>query len=73
MIAVTGDVSDRIVLYDAGTEINEFPGAGLNQVIRQAVPNAGTVDPNTNVRAVLNTPANIDLVPNVIRITISAQ
>jgi hypothetical protein len=33
-VAVTGDVTSQISLWDAGTEVNEFPGAGNNQPAR---------------------------------------
>ena len=39
---LTGDISTQMVAYDAGTEVDEFPGAGLNQPIRQAAPDTGT-------------------------------
>jgi len=28
---ISGDVTDQIMLWDAGTEVNEYPGAGMNQ------------------------------------------
>jgi hypothetical protein len=42
---LTGDITDMIMLYDAGTEVNEQPGVGPNQAPRQAAPNTG---PNEN-------------------------
>lgn len=45
---VSGDVTDRIFLYDAGTEVNEAPGEGPNQAPRQSGPNTGP-DENGNV------------------------
>jgi hypothetical protein len=36
-----GDVSDQILLWDAGTEVDETPGEGENQAPRQAGPNTG--------------------------------
>jgi hypothetical protein len=39
-----GDVSSELALWDAGTEINEFPGAGANQAPRQSAPNTGPVE-----------------------------
>jgi hypothetical protein len=33
-IAKTGNVTSQIILWDAGTEVNEFPGAGKNQPVR---------------------------------------
>ena len=37
----TGDRSDALDLYDAGTEVNEEPGCGPNQAPRQAAAGAG--------------------------------
>ena len=38
----SGDVTDMLTLWDAGTELNERPGSGLNQMLRQAMPDMGT-------------------------------
>ena len=38
---ISGDVTAQVALYDAGTEEDEEPGVGLNQVIRQAAPDTG--------------------------------
>jgi hypothetical protein len=38
---ISGDRTTEVVLWDAGTEINETPGIGLNQLPRQATPNIG--------------------------------
>ena len=46
--AVTGDITSMIELWDAGTEVNEEPGTGLNQAPRQSGPDTGT-DENGNV------------------------
>jgi len=40
--ALTGDISDQVFLWDAGTEGNEQPGIGLNTVTNQLVANTGT-------------------------------
>ena len=39
--AMTGDVTSYFNLWDAGTEVNETPGIGLNQAPRQAGANTG--------------------------------
>ena len=39
--ARTGDVTSEILLYDAGTEVNEEPGTGVNQAPRQAGADTG--------------------------------
>jgi hypothetical protein len=41
---VTGDMTARLSLWDAGTEVNEEPGLGPNQGPRQATPDAGTAE-----------------------------
>jgi hypothetical protein len=38
---VTGEITDMIALWDAGTEVDETPGEGANQAPRQAGPNTG--------------------------------
>jgi hypothetical protein len=39
--AISGDISSKIILWDAGTEVNEEPGIGPNQAPRQKTPNTG--------------------------------
>lgn len=36
-----GKVTNRVALFDAGTEVNEPPGVGANQAPRQGKPNTG--------------------------------
>jgi len=38
---MSGDITAKIILWDAGTEINEEPGIGPNQAPRQKAPNTG--------------------------------
>ena len=38
---ISGDITRRFYLWDAGTEVNEEPGFGRNQAPRQAAPNTG--------------------------------
>lgn len=45
--AISGDVSDQVSLWDAGTEVNEPLGKGPNQGPRQPSPDAGTVENGT--------------------------
>ncbi|MFK7844593.1 MAG: spondin domain-containing protein, partial [Rhodothermales bacterium] len=42
--AIDGDVTDQILLWDGGTEVNEEPGLGANQAPRQAAANTGDVE-----------------------------
>jgi hypothetical protein len=41
---VAGDVTSQILLWDAGTEVNEEPGLGPNQAALQAAPNTGPAE-----------------------------
>jgi hypothetical protein len=41
---VAGDVTSQILLWDAGTEVNEEPGLGPNQAPLQAAPNTGPAE-----------------------------
>ena len=71
---MTGDMTSQVLLYDAGTEINEFPGAGLNQVIRQTGADTGEEENGvvTNIDNVgdgFTYPA----VGDIIRVTITPQ
>jgi len=60
---ISGDVSDQVLVWDAGTEVNEPLGMGPNQGPRQSGPDAGEVE-NGTVQAVGMTdefPASKDL------------
>lgn len=39
-----GDVTAQIRLWDAGTEVNQAPGAGSDQAPRQKAPNSGAAE-----------------------------
>ena len=69
-IPVSGDVTDQLALWDAGTEANEEPGVGPNQVQRQSGPNTGPADPDSLVRLV-NDGFTYPALADVIRLTIN--
>ncbi len=48
---MTGDRSDALDLYDAGTEVNEEPGCGSDQAPRQATEGAGDPESEPVARA----------------------
>ena len=60
--AISGDITSQIKLWDAGTEINEYPGAGIHQ-------GAGETEESNNVM-VVNDDFMWPEVPQVIRVTI---
>jgi len=71
---VSGEVAaGDIAIWDAGTEDDEEPGAGANQVQRQAGPNTGPVDPNTSVSSLSGRGQSVDLNGPVLRVTITPQ
>ena len=41
---LTGDLTSQIMLWDAGTEVNQEPGVGGDQAPRQAAANTGTAE-----------------------------
>lgn len=70
---ISGDITAMLRLYDAGTEADEYPGAGLNQVIRQSSADAGPADSNNEVRLVSNPPSNVPETAQVIKVTITPR
>jgi len=67
---LSGNITDMIFLYDAGTEVNEEPGFGPNQGPRQSAPNTG-IDENGAVRPVLDGKWMYPTVGETIRVTIT--
>jgi hypothetical protein len=55
---MTGDVTEYVLLWDAGTEGDGIPGKGPYQAPRQPGPDSGPADPMNEVRQVLT-----DLIP----------
>lgn len=49
---ISGDVTEHLNLWDAGTEANQAPGEGSDQPLMQSCPNTGPADANTAVRPV---------------------
>ena len=68
---ISGDVTDQIGLWDAGTEVNEQPGVGANQAPRQAAANTG-VDEGGVVRLV-DDGFTYPAIADIVRITISSS
>ena len=68
---LSGDITDQIYLWDAGTEANQEPGLGLDQAPRQGGANMGAADPNTAVRMAEDVFGNLPEVNASIRVTLS--
>lgn len=69
---VDGDVSDQIALWDAGSEQDEAPGEGPNQVQRQAAANTGPAE-GAPVGSLSSMGKSVELNGSVIQVTITAQ
>ena len=68
---LSGDVTDAVLLWDAGTEANEEPGVGLNQPPRQAGPNTG--EDEMGVVRLVDDGFEYPDVSNLIRITVTTN
>ena len=68
---IIGDITSQIKLWDAGIEMNEMPGFGLNQAPRQSGPYTG-VDENGTVK-IVNDGFNYPIISDVIRVTITIE
>ena len=69
--ARSGRVAERIALWDAGTEVNEAPGAGPNQAPRQSAPGVGPAENGTI--GPVNDGFHYPPSPEVLEVTISSR
>jgi hypothetical protein len=69
---VEGDVTDRVLLWDAGTEVDEPPGEGPNQAPRQSAGDTGDAEDGP-VRPVSEVDDGFSYPPvaDVIRVTVT--
>ncbi len=67
----TGDITDQIRLWDAGTEMNEEPGEGVHQPM-QGGPGTGEADPDPNVRPAADDWGTLPDVDSVMRVTLES-
>jgi len=51
-VALSGDITASLGLYDAGTELDQAVAAGPDQAPRQAGPNTGAADPDSSIRPI---------------------
>lgn len=70
-----GDVTSRLVVYDAGTEADTPPGTGPNQKPAQdpMAMNVGPADPNNRIRPASEDGFPIPPAAAVIRVTVTPQ
>jgi len=73
-VPVSGVVAaNDIAIWDSGTEADEEPGTGANQVQRQAAANTGAVDPDPRVSSLTGRGQSVSLNGPVIQVTITPQ
>ncbi len=70
---VSGDVTDRVMLWDAGTEANQEPGLGEDQAPRQSGVDTGAADSLTTVRPAEDTFSNLPAVADVLSVTVTHE
>lgn len=68
---ITGDITDRLAIYDLGTEVDERVGFGLSQAGNQRDTDEGDDDPDSAIRAVTD-PA-LPAASEILRVTLSVD
>ncbi len=68
---LTGDVTDLLLLWDAGTEVNQAPGIGDEQAPRQKMANTGKNE--NGVVGLVKDGFNYPATKDVLRVTIKAE
>ncbi len=68
----SGDITNMVKLYNAGTEVDEYPGAGNNQAPRQGGMNIG-LNEGGNVGVQIGGFENTPSAENIVKVTISAN
>lgn len=69
--ALNGDITDKLLLWDAGTEVNQAPGIGDEQAPRQKMGNTGKAE--NGVVGLVKDGFTYPNTKDVLRVTISAQ
>lgn len=68
---VSGDVTDQVLLWDAGTEADGEPGLGPNQAPRQSGADVGPADPDPTVRLAADAFSNLPDIDQMVQVTLS--
>lgn len=68
---LTGDITDKLLLWDAGTEVNQAPGVGDEQAPRQKMANTGKAE--NGVVTLVKDGFTYPNTKDVLRVTITAQ
>lgn len=68
---LTGDITDKLLLWDAGTEVNQAPGVGDEQAPRQKMANTGKAE--NGVVSLVKDGFTYPNTKDVLRVTITVQ
>jgi len=68
---LSGDITDMIQLWDAGTEVNQAPGVGADQAPRQSGPDTGAAE-GGNVQLVSDQ-FSYPSVGSIVKVTVEVQ
>ena len=68
---ISGDVTDQVQLWDAGTEANQEPGVGSDQAPRQSGPNTGA--PESGFVRVVDDGFDYGAVADLIQVNVSSE
>ena len=68
---LSGDITDKLLLWDAGTEVNQAPGIGDEQAPRQKMANTGKAE--NGVVTLVKDGFTYPNTKDVLRVTITAQ
>jgi len=68
---LAGDITDKLLLWDAGTEVNQAPGIGDEQAPRQKMANTGKAE--NGVVSLVKDGFTYPNTKEVLRVTITAQ
>ncbi len=69
--ALSGNITSKLVLWDAGTEVNQEPGLGPDQAPRQAGPNTGATE--HGIVRLVKDQFTYPKVGEVVRVTVTPQ
>jgi hypothetical protein len=69
--ALNGDITDKLLLWDAGTEVNQAPGIGDEQAPRQKMANTGKAE--NGVVSLVKDGFSYPNTKDVLRVTVTAQ
>jgi hypothetical protein len=69
---ISGDITLELSIYDSGTEVDQYPGAGADQAPRQSGPDTGAEE-NGLVAEEIEIADNVPSIEHLVRVTITVN